>query len=136
MSGWGFDDLGTGSDTVHELGGLETGHEPISDVGTEPLLSHSFEDFLNSSFDNLNRVADVVSDEAPQTLSEPIQPQTVPQTQPEEGMRKKRVKTTARRTDLALVRKFLAIQYKPSDSPSRPKQSTTKPSAKPIRKSF
>jgi len=25
MSGWGFDDLGTGSETVHEFGGLEIG---------------------------------------------------------------------------------------------------------------
>jgi len=74
MSGWGFDDLRTGSETIHEFGGLETGTEPVSDVGTEPVLSHFLGDFLDSSFDNLDRVADVVSDEEPKTPSEPIQP--------------------------------------------------------------
>ena len=38
------------------------------------MLSHFLGDFLDSSFDNLDRVADVVSDEEPKTPSEPIQP--------------------------------------------------------------
>jgi len=94
MSGWGSDDLGTGSETVHEFGGLETRTEPGSDVGKEPVLLHFFEDFLDSSFDNLHRVADVLSDDEPKSPSEPIQPTTNQIPQPKEGMRKKRVKTT------------------------------------------
>jgi len=128
--------LGTGSEPVHEFGDLEIGTEPVSDVRSEPVLSHSFEDFLDSSFHNLERLVDVVSDDEPKTPSEPIQPTTDQIPQPEEGMKKKRVKTTARRTDLPLVRKFLSTQLKPSDSPSQPKSSTTKPTAKPTRKSF
>ena len=94
MSGWGFDDLRTGSQTIHEFGGLETVTVPVSDVGTEPVLSHFFGDFLDSSFDNLHRVADVLSDDEPKSPSEPIQPTTNQIPQPKEGMRKKRVKTT------------------------------------------
>jgi len=56
---------------------------------------HPFEDFLNSSYDNLDRVVDGVSDDELKTPSEPIQPPTDQIPQPEEGMRKKRVKTTA-----------------------------------------
>jgi len=132
LSGWGFDDLGIGSETVHEFSGLETGTEPVSDVGTELVLSHSFEDFLDSSFDNLDRVVDVVSDDEPKSPSEPLQPTTNQLPQPEKGMRKKRVKKTAGRTDLPLVAQFLAMQSKRSSSPSQPKSSIIKPTAKPI----
>jgi len=103
MSGWGFDDLRTGSQTIHEFGGLETVTVPVSDVGTEPVLSHFFGDFLDSSFDNLDQVADVVSDEDCKTPSDTIQHKTNQIPQPEEGMRKKRIKATAGRTDLPLV---------------------------------
>jgi len=73
---WGFANLGTGSETVHEFGGIETGIEPVSDVGSEPLGPHVVEDFLESSFDDFDRVADVVSNDEPKTPSEPIQPPT------------------------------------------------------------
>ena len=86
-----------------DMARAETGTEPIFDVGTEPVFSHFFEDFLDSPFDNLDRVADVVSDEEPKIPSEPIQPKTDQIPQPEEGMRKKRIKATAGRTDLPLV---------------------------------
>jgi len=128
--------LGTGSETVHEFGGIEIGIKLVSDVGSEPLGPHVFEDFLKSLFGDFDRVADVMSNDEPKTPSEPIEPLTAQILQPEEEMRKKRVKITAGRTDLPLVRKFLSMQSKPSDSPSQPKFSTTKPSAKPTRKSF
>jgi len=136
MSRWGFGDLGTRSDTVHQLGGLETGSEPVSDVGTKPVSSHSSEDFLDSSFDNLDWVADVVSDDEPKTPSEPIEPKTDQTPQPEEGMRKRMIKTTAGQTNLPLVRKFLSMQSKRSDSPSQPKSPTIKPTTKLIRNLF
>ena len=136
MSGWGFTDLGTGSEPVHEFGDLETGPEPVSDVGTEPVLSHSFEDFPDSSFDNLDWVVDVVSNEEPKTPSEQIEPKPDQTPQPKGGMSKRRIKTIASRIYLPLVQKILSMKSKPSNSPSQPKYSTTKPTTKPIRKSF
>jgi len=94
MSGWGFADLGARSEPVHEFGNLEKGTEPNSDVATEPVLSHSFEDFLDSSFDNLYWVIDVVADKEHKTPSEQNKPKIDQTLQPEEGMRKKRIKTT------------------------------------------
>ena len=67
------------------------------------MLSQPFEDFLDSSFDNLDWVVDVMSDEEPKTPGEQIDPKTAQTPQPEERMRKRRIKTTARRTDLPLV---------------------------------
>ena len=72
-SGLEFRGWGTESESVPDVGGFETGAEPVSDVAqgeTEPSLA--FEDFVGSSFDNLDRVADVESDEEPQTLIEII----------------------------------------------------------------
>jgi len=136
MSGWAFANLRTESEPVHAFGDFETGTEPVSDVGTEPVLLHPFEDFLDSSFDNLDRVVDVVFDEESKTPGEQIDPKTTQTPHPEEGMRKRRIKTTAGRTDLLLVRKFLSMKSKYYDSRSQPKSSTTKTTVKPTRKSF
>jgi len=129
--------LGTRSESVPNLGGFEKGVETVSDVGEAKLEpAPVFEDFLGTSFDNMDRVADMDMDEEPLAPSETIQTKTNQIPLPEEGQRKKRIKTTAGRTNLPLVRKFLAMQLKPSDSPSQPKHSTTTLIAKPTRKSF
>jgi len=77
-SGLEIGDLGIEFESVPDLGGFETGAEPVTEVGqgeTEP--SPVFEDFLRSSFNNLDRVADVESDEEPQTPIEIIQTKPV-----------------------------------------------------------
>jgi len=63
-----FGGLGTEFESVPDVGGFETGVEPDSEVGQgETESSPVFEDLLGSSFDNLDWVADVESDEEPQT---------------------------------------------------------------------
>ena len=76
-SGLEFRGWGTESKSVPGVSEFEIGVEPISDVGqaeTEP--SPIFEDFLGTSFDNLDRVANVDLDEDPQT------PMEITQTKP------------------------------------------------------
>ena len=66
--GLDFGGWGTESESIPDVGGFEIGAEPVSGVGqgeTEP--SPAFEDFVGSSFDDLDRIADVESDEEPQT---------------------------------------------------------------------
>jgi len=98
--------------------------------------SQVFENFVGSSFDNLDRVADVESDEKPQTPIEIIQTKPIQIPQSEEGHRTKRVETPAGRTDLPLVCKLLGMQAKLSTSPSQAKSSSPKSTTKPSRKSF
>jgi len=132
-----FGDWGTESESVPNVSGFETGAELVSDVGQdEPEPSPVFEDFLGSSFDNLDRVADVESDEEPQSPIEIIQTKLIQIPQSGEGHRTKRVKTPAGRTYLPLVRKMLGMQAKSSTSPSQPKSSSPKSTAKPSRKYF
>jgi len=67
-SGLEFRGLGTKSESVPDVSGFETRAEPVSDVGKAEIEpSPIFEDFLGTSFDNLDRVADIDLDEEPQT---------------------------------------------------------------------
>jgi len=100
-SGLDFGGWGTESEFVHDVGVFEIGSEPVSDVGQgEAEPSPPFEDFVGSSFDNLDRVADVESDEEPQNPIEIIQAKPIQIPQSGEGHRTKRVNTPAGRTDL------------------------------------
>jgi len=119
------------------VGGFEIGAEPGSDVcqgKTEP--SPVFKYFVGSSFDNLDRVADVESDEEQQAPIDIIQTKPIQIPQFGEGHRIKRVKTPAGRADVPLVRKLLGMQAKSSTFPSQSKSSSPKSTAKPSRKSF
>ena len=119
MAGLYFEGFGTGSESVPDLSGFKTGAEPISDVGKAELkLLAIFEDFLGTSFDNLDRVADIDLDEEPQTSIEITQTKPIQIPQSREGHRTRRFKTPARRTDLPLVRNLLGMQAKSSTSPS------------------
>ena len=74
VSGLEFGGFRTGSEPVPDLGRFETGPEHVSDVGkAEPEPSPVFENFLGTSFDNLDWVADINLDEGPQTPIEIIQ---------------------------------------------------------------
>jgi len=88
---------------------------------------------VDVSFD---KVADFEGDEEVEPLVVIMQPKTISLPQPSERPRKKRIKTLASRTDLPLVRQFLAIQAKSTSSPSQSKSIKPKPYAKPRRKSF
>ena len=89
-----FGVLGTRSEPIPNLGGFETGEKTVYDVGeAEPEPAPVPEDFLGTSFDNMDRVADIDLDKEPQAPSEPIQTKTNQIPPPEEGQRKKRIKT-------------------------------------------
>jgi len=85
---------------------------------------------------SFDKVADFEGDEEVDPPVVILQPKTISLPQPSEGLRKKRIKTLASRTDLPLVRQFLAMQAKAASSPSQSKSTKPKPSAKPTRKSF
>ena len=107
-----------------------TGFEPVldfRDISFESLPI--FEDYPGDTFE---KVGESVTDEGLQTPSKPVPLAPIDETLTEEGTRKKRIKTTAGRTDLLLVRKFLTQQSK-SSSPSSHLPSTP---SKPTRKSF
>ena len=85
-SGVDFGVLGTRSEPVSDQGGFEIGMKTVSDVGeAEPEPAPVFEDFLGTSFDNMDRVADIDLDEEPQAPSEAIQTKTNQIPPPEEG---------------------------------------------------
>jgi len=94
MSGLDFGGFGTRSEYVPNLGGFETGAEPVSDVDkAEPEPSPVFEDFLGTSFDNLVRVIDIDVDEEPQTPIKIIQTKPIQIPQSGEGQRQRHFKT-------------------------------------------
>jgi len=100
-------------------------------VGVEPPLI--FEENVDMSFD---KVVDFERDEEVDTPVVIVQLKTISLPQPSEGLKRKRIKTLAGRTDLPLVHQFRTMQAKASSSPSQPKSTQPKPSAKPTRKSF
>ena len=69
--------------------------------------------------DTFDKVADIDVNEEPETPHEIVQSTPVDKPQTGEGLRRKRIKTPARRTDLPLVREFLAMQSKSSPPSSR-----------------
>ena len=91
---------------------LGTGNEPVLDFGD--VSSESLPVFEDYQGDTFEKVGEIDLDEGPQTPSEPVPPVPTGETLTWEGIRKKRIKTTARRTDLPFVRKFLAQQSKSS----------------------
>jgi len=108
---------------------LETGPDPVRVLRDE--LFPEIEDYPGDSFE---KVGEIDLNEGKQTPTEPIPSIPTTGTLTREVPRKKRIKTTAGRTDLPLVRKFLGLKSK--SSPSQPKKSSTKPSVQPTRKSF
>jgi len=126
-------------DVVLGVGVAGTGFEPVPDVAVsgvrEEPLSEPLEEVF-SSFDDFERVADNEAVEPLATPSEPSQTKTNPQTQTEDGVRRKRFKTLVGRLDLPHVHKCLAARAKASGITTRPKQLNPKPSTTPTRKSF
>jgi len=112
------------------LEGFRAGSEPVSDFSetrTEsPLI---FEDKLDDTFD---KVVDIDMPEELKTPHETDPSIPIAKPQPGEGLRRKRIKTSAGQTDLPLVHEFLAMQSKSSSPSSR--QRSVPP--KPTRKSF
>jgi len=124
----------TGTEPVSEIGDLGTRSEPIPEAGeSEVEPPPVFEEHEDMSFD---KVVDFEGDEEVDPPVVILQPKTISLPQPSEGPRKKRIKTLAGRTDLPLVRQFLAMQAKTTSSPSQTKSTKQKPSTKPTRKSF
>jgi len=97
------------------VGVAGTGFELVPDVAIsgvrEEPLSKPLDDVF-SSFDDFERVADIEAEEPLATPSEPSQTKTDPQTQTEEGVRRRRFRTPAGRLDLPRVRKRLAVRAK------------------------
>jgi len=108
---------------------LGTGSNPVRDFGDELVLE--IEDHLADSFE---KVGDIDLTEGEQTPTEPVPSIPTNGNLTGEEPRKKRVKTTAGRFDLPLVRKFLGLKSKYSSA--QLKKSSTKSSVQPTRKSF
>jgi len=108
---------------------LGTGFDHVRDFGDE--LFSEIEDHLGESFE---KMGEIDLNEGEQTPTEPVPSIPTTGTLIREEPRKKRIKTTAGRTDLLLVQKFLGLKSKSSSS--QPKKSSTKPSVQPTRKSF
>jgi len=113
--------LGTGSEPVRDFGEVSSESLPV------------FEDYPGDSFE---KVGEIDLDEGPQTPSELVPPIPTGETLIGEGTRKKRIKTTAGRTDLPFARKFLAQQSKSSSPLSRLPSAPSKPTPKPTIKSY
>ena len=105
-------DLGIGSKPVLNLGDVSSESLPV------------FEDYPGDIFE---KVGEIDIDEGIQTPSESVPLALTGETLTGEGMRKKRIKTTAGRTDLPLVRKFLAQQSKSSSLSSQLPSAPSKP---------
>jgi len=91
---------------------LGIGSKPVLDFRDASIESLPvFEDYPGDTF---VKVGEIEIDEGLKTPSEPVPNVSTGETLTGEGMRKKRIKTTAGQTDLPLVRKFLAQQSKSS----------------------
>jgi len=102
---------------------LGTGSDPVRDFGDE--LFHEIADHSGDSFE---KVGDIDLTKEEQTPTEPVSSTSSTGNLTGEEPRKKRVKTTAGRFDLPLVRKFFGLKSK--TSPSHPKQSSVQPTRK------
>jgi len=90
----GLGDIGTGSELVPDL----------SETRTESSLV--FEDKLDDTFD---KVVDIDVNEEPKNPDETVPSTPVDKPQTGEGLRRKRIKTSAGQTDLPLVCEFLTM---------------------------
>ena len=94
VTGLDFGGFGTRSESVPDLGGFKIRAEPVSDVDeAEPEPLPDFEDFLRTSFDNLDRVTDIDLDEELQTPTEITQSKSIQIPQSGKGHRTRRFKT-------------------------------------------
>jgi len=84
--------LGTGADPVHDFRDVGSGSLPV------------FEDYPGNTFE---KVGEIDLDEGPQTPNDPVPSIPTDETLTREGIRKRRIKTLAERTDLPWVRKLL-----------------------------
>jgi len=108
---------------------LGTTSEPVCDF--EDVCSKSLPVFEDYPGDTFEKVGEIVLDERPQTPSEPVPPIPTDDTLTREETRKKMIKTPAWRTDLPLVRQFLAQQSKSSFPSSRLPSIQSKQAPKP-----
>jgi len=92
-----------------------------------------FEEDVDDFFD---RVADFEKDEEVEIPILAVQPTTIKIPETGQLQKKKRIKTSAGRTDLPLVCQFKAMQTKASSSPSQPKSAKPKPTLEPLRKPY
>jgi len=113
---------------------LGTGSLPILDFGD--VSSESLPVFKDYPGDTFVKVGEIEIDEGLKTPSEPIPHTPTSETLTGEARRKKRIKTTAVRTDLPLVCKFLAQQSKSSSPSSHVSSAPSKPTPKLTRKTF
>ena len=119
----------------------------VAGTGTEPVLetvvsdkreehpSKTLEEVF-ASCDMFEKVGDIDLVEPMQNPRQPSQPAPEPQTQTGDVVRRKRIKTTAGRLDLAQVRRRLASPTTVLGKTIRPKQSHPKPSSPLTRKFF
>jgi len=107
------DDQGEGIGPQIELN-LGTGSDPVRDFEDELFLE--IEEYQGDVFE---KVGEINLSEGEQTPIEPISSTPPTETLTREQPKKKRIKTTAGRFDLPLVKKFFAQQSK--SSPSHPK---------------
>jgi len=104
----------TGPELVSEMSDLGTWPEPVPEISESGVeLPSVFVEHVDMSFD---KVADFEGDEGVDPPVVILQPKTISLPQPSEEPRKKRIKTLAGRTDLPLVRQFLAMQAKATSS--------------------
>jgi len=114
-------DLATGSKPVHDFGKVSSESLPV------------FEDYPSDTFE---KVDEIDLDEGPKTPSELVPSIPTGETLTREGIKKKRIKTTAGRTNLPFVRKFLAQQARSSSPSSRLPSAQSQQTPTPTRKSY